>query len=70
MLGSRKNHFAAGGSEWRAGWSGPAVVFPQPLSPTSPSVSPSMNGEIYIINSSNVSNHLFEEAAPDGEELF
>ena len=47
----------------------PVVVLPQPLSPTSPNVSPSFNLQADIVDGFDVADGAFEEAASDWEML-
>ena len=46
-----------------------AVVLPQPLSPTSPSVSPSLTVKLDIVDGAHMADDALQEALGDGEEF-
>ena len=42
----------------------PRVVLPQPLSPTTPSVSPAIYGQVHVVDRPDLSDHALEQPAP------
>ncbi len=47
----------------------PTVVLPQPLSPTSPSVSPLLMKNVDVVDRLDAPYRALEESSPDGEVL-